>query len=182
MFDAYGVFKGTVNTDSNGTFGFYNLPFGKYIVQETNPPGFPENSTPNQVIVDIPAPICDQPVYFADYVAVLGLSCPCPPWVLFNTDRDGNWEIYGADPYQPSSPSTTVERNLTNKPGNDREYSYTTVETRNGTEPRIAFQSDRDANWEIYTLKTRSPASRSTRRATAPTTRTRPGTRPARAI
>ena len=141
----------TYATNAGGNFAFHNLPFGRYILQETNPPGFPSDSTPNTVVVDT-GMACEKFVFFGDYVPVLGVGCPCPNWVLFNSDRDGNWEIYGADPYTPSTLANTVEINLTNSPGNDREYALSSVATANGMEPRIAFQSDRDGDWEIYIL------------------------------
>jgi prepilin-type processing-associated H-X9-DG protein len=60
--------------------------------------------------------------------------------IAFDTDRDGNGEIY------LMSPDGTNQINLTNHPANDG----STEMSANGS--RIAFTSDRDGNAEIYLM------------------------------
>jgi TolB protein len=71
---------------------------------------------------------------------------PTPtPWggagaVLYQTDRDGNWEIYLLDL------GSWLEYNLTQHPAEDRNPAL----SPDGK--RVAFESHRDGNWEIYVL------------------------------
>jgi TolB protein len=71
---------------------------------------------------------------------------PTPtPWggagsVLYQTDRDGNWEIYLLDL------QSWLEYNLTQHPAEDRNPAL----SPDGT--RVALESHRDGNWEIYLL------------------------------
>ena len=78
-------------------------------------------------------------------------STPTPPpptptplggasFVAYQTDRDGNWELYLLDL------KTWQEFNLTQHPAEDRNPSL----SPDGT--RIAFESHRDGNWELYLL------------------------------
>jgi TolB protein len=60
--------------------------------------------------------------------------------VCYQTDRDGNWEIYCLDL------ETWQEYNLTQHPAEDRNPAV----SPDGT--RIAFESHRDGNWELYLL------------------------------
>lgn len=60
--------------------------------------------------------------------------------IVFETDRDGNAEIY------VMNPDGSGLTNLTNHPGNDGTPSL----SHNGR--KIAFSSDRDGNLEIYTM------------------------------
>ena len=60
--------------------------------------------------------------------------------ILFNTNRDGNLEIYVMNP-DGSQPT-----NLTNDPGSDTFASW----SPDGT--KIAFETDRDGNSEIYVM------------------------------
>jgi TolB protein len=61
-------------------------------------------------------------------------------FVCYQTDRDGNWEVYCLDL------ETWQEYNLTQHPAEDRNPAV----SPDGT--RIAFESHRDGNWEIYIL------------------------------
>lgn len=71
---------------------------------------------------------------------------PTPtPWggagaVLYQTDRDGNWEIYLLDL------QSWLEYNLTQHPAEDRNPAL----SPDGT--HVAFESHRDGNWELYVL------------------------------
>jgi len=66
-------------------------------------------------------------------------SCPtCLQGVLFQSDRDGNWEIYRADGCDAGR--------LTHNQASD------TAPQWNTTRQRIVFQSNRDGNWEIYEM------------------------------
>jgi TolB protein len=61
-------------------------------------------------------------------------------FVAYQTDRDGNWEIYLLDLV------SWKEYNLTQHPAEDRNPAL----SPDGT--RLAFESHRDGNWEIYLL------------------------------
>jgi TolB protein len=61
-------------------------------------------------------------------------------FTTYQTDRDGNWEIYLLDL------ASWLEYNLTQHPAEDRNPVW----SPDGT--RIAFESHRDGNWEIYLL------------------------------
>lgn len=61
--------------------------------------------------------------------------------ILFNSSRDGNWEIYAMDPDGGN------QTRLTNDPGSDLEPVW----SPDGT--RVAFMSNRDGDYEIYTMK-----------------------------
>ncbi|TKJ28459.1 MAG: hypothetical protein CEE40_11535 [Chloroflexi bacterium B3_Chlor] len=62
-------------------------------------------------------------------------------FMAYQTDRDGNWEIYLLDLI------SWQEYNLTQHPAEDRNPAW----SPDGT--RIAFESNRDGNWEIYLLE-----------------------------
>ncbi len=62
-------------------------------------------------------------------------------FLVYQTDRDGNWEIYVLDL------AHWREYNLTQHPGEDRNPAL----SPDGQ--RIAFESRRDGNWEIYLLE-----------------------------
>ncbi len=61
-------------------------------------------------------------------------------FTAYQTDRDGNWEIYLLDL------ASWLEYNLTQHPAEDRNPAW----SPDGK--RIAFESHRDGNWEIYVL------------------------------
>ena len=67
--------------------------------------------------------------------------CPdCVERVMFQSDRDGNWEIYRADA-DGSNPAR-----LTNNDANDESPHW---------QPQgvwVVFQSNRDGNWEVYRM------------------------------
>jgi hypothetical protein len=67
-------------------------------------------------------------------------SCGCVSFVVFHSNRDGNWELYRLTPGTDAAPT-----NLTNNPATDMAPAI----APNGI---IAFQSNRDGNWEIYTV------------------------------
>jgi Tol biopolymer transport system component len=58
--------------------------------------------------------------------------------LLFQSDRDGNWEIYRADGCDAAR--------LTDDPAADTAPQWCTAATG------AVFQSDRDGNWEIFTM------------------------------
>ena len=63
-------------------------------------------------------------------------------FLAYQTDRDGNWEIYLLDL------SSWIEYNITQHPSEDRNPAW----SPDGK--RIAFESHRDGNWELYVLET----------------------------
>jgi TolB protein len=66
-------------------------------------------------------------------------SCPlCLEGVLFQSDRNGNWEIYRGDGCDATR--------LTYNQASD------TAPQWNTTRLYVVFQSNRDSNWEIYTM------------------------------
>jgi TolB protein len=65
-------------------------------------------------------------------------------FLLYQTDRDSNWEIYLLDL------DTWIEYNLTQHPAEDRNPAWSPSGTH------IAFESHRDGNWEIYLLEMES--------------------------
>jgi TolB protein len=76
------------------------------------------------------------------------LSSPSPTptplggasFAVYQTDRDGNWEIYLLDL------ASWQEYNLTQHPAEDRNPAL----SPDGT--RLAFESHRDGNWDVYLL------------------------------
>ena len=60
--------------------------------------------------------------------------------IAFNSDRDGNWEIY------VMNPDGSGQTRLTNNNYNDKWPSW----SPDGT--KIAFSRDLNGNWEIYTM------------------------------
>jgi TolB protein len=69
---------------------------------------------------------------------------PTPPAgataLIYQTERDGNWEIYALDLL------SSEEHNLTDNPAEDRSP------TLSPDGDQLAFESHRDGNWEIYLL------------------------------
>jgi TolB protein len=65
-------------------------------------------------------------------------------YLAYQTDRDGNWEIYLLDLV------SWKEYNLTQHAAEDRNPAW----SPDGT--RLVFESDRDGNWEIYLLELQS--------------------------
>ena len=76
------------------------------------------------------------------------LSSPSPTptplggasFAVYQTDRDGNWEIYLLDL------ASWQEYNLTQHPAEDRNPALSPDSTR------LAFESHRDGNWDVYLL------------------------------
>ncbi|MGC8839686.1 MAG: SdrD B-like domain-containing protein, partial [Anaerolineae bacterium] len=65
-------------------------------------------------------------------------ECACPDWALFNSYRDGDWEVYGL--FGDGSDFWRI----TEVEGPDVAYS------RSPSAQWVAFQSARDGDWEIY--------------------------------
>ncbi|NLE75495.1 MAG: hypothetical protein GX605_01925, partial [Chloroflexi bacterium] len=65
-------------------------------------------------------------------------GCACPEWGLFNSFRDGNWEVYGL-----FGDGSDIFR-ITEMEGTDN------AQSRSPSAAWVAFQSDRDGDWEIY--------------------------------
>lgn len=81
---------------------------------------------------------CDNQYYVKVEEFKQQLECPCPDWVVFHTDRDGNWELYRLD-----VPGGTLTR-LTDHPAMDM------APTRSSDAVWIAFQTNRNGLWDIY--------------------------------
>jgi len=106
----------------------------------TGPP--PPTATPSRFVEVTPTPgptlapgcpVCPQPAI---------LACPaCPPVPVFHTDEAGNWDLARL----PLEGEEGVI-NLTDNAGRDLGPSF----SADGW--WIAFQSNRDGNWEIYTM------------------------------
>jgi len=70
-----------------------------------------------------------------------GGRCPdCPRWLVFQSDRSGNWDIYR------SNLDGTDVRQLTEAPVSDIQPTW------NFPGLEIAFATMRDGNWEIYRM------------------------------
>ncbi|MCD6519980.1 MAG: PD40 domain-containing protein, partial [Anaerolineae bacterium] len=74
------------------------------------------------------------------YDAPLGYTpgCGCVDYVVFHSDREGNWDLYRLTPGLNEAPV-----NLTHHPATDMAPAI-------APDGRVAFQSDRDGQWEIY--------------------------------
>jgi WD40-like Beta Propeller Repeat len=68
------------------------------------------------------------------------------PPVALTTDRDGNRESYTADRPQAAGAASDLQRR-TADPGADENPAWSPAWTR------LAFQSDRDGNWNVYTIR-----------------------------
>jgi TolB protein len=75
-----------------------------------------------------------------------GLPEVCEDWMVFHTDRDGNWELYQLD---VSGADELV--NLTHNEEVD------IAPSRSPDSEWVAFQSMRDGNWEIYIVQVDDP-------------------------
>jgi len=67
-------------------------------------------------------------------------SHDAPGWIVFESDRSGDYEIYAMDA------DGSNQKNLTQNPGGD----YEAVVSPDGS--KIAFTSDRDGDFEIYVM------------------------------
>jgi len=65
-------------------------------------------------------------------------ECPCPEWITFGSDRDGNWELYRLDPAEGGAFRLTDDPALDMGPSRSPDAMW------------IAFQSNRTINWDIY--------------------------------
>ena len=74
---------------------------------------------------------------FYDVVPGATPECGCVDYVVFHSNREGNWDLFRL------IPGMEDPINLTNHPAVDRAPSVAPA-------GQIAFQSDRDGNWEIY--------------------------------
>jgi Tol biopolymer transport system component len=98
------------------------------------PAALPETTPTPAPVVSGACPPCEEP----DYVPCL--SCPLVP--VFHTDAAGNWDLARL----PVEGETSGIVDLTYSDGQDLAPTYS------GDGWWIAFQSDRDDNWEIYTM------------------------------
>jgi len=130
----------TTDTDENGFYLFEQLVPGEYQVivdayDPDLPPGLglttPEGYTvllhPGEQYLDADFGFCQQ----------LGGICDCPEFILFETERDRQVEIYRLD---PSGEAINISRH----PATDREPA------RSPDSRWVAFQSARDGRWQIY--------------------------------
>jgi Tol biopolymer transport system component len=81
----------------------------------------------------------------AVFVALIQIShaLPAPPQIAFQSNRDGNWEIYLVD----------VQRRLDVRASRARGWDYAPAWSPDGT--RVAFVSSRSGFFDIYMLDTR---------------------------
>ena len=56
----------TTSTDANGDYEFTDVPEGTYTVQETNPPGYPDDVGESEAVVTIDSEACKEGVDFVD--------------------------------------------------------------------------------------------------------------------
>jgi dipeptidyl aminopeptidase/acylaminoacyl peptidase len=104
-------------------------PTGTIVIYETETPTPTPTSTPLGCPV---CPVCPEPA-----------PCPyCPPVPVFHTDEADNWDVARL----PLEDEEDGIFNLTNRPGRDL------GPTLSADGWWIAFQSDRDGDWEIYTM------------------------------
>ena len=83
-----------------------------------------------------PSRHCAYNFYDIPWVGTQG--CGCPEYTVFHSNRDNNWELYRLTPGSDSAPI-----NLTNHDATDMAPSI-------ALNSNVAFQSDRNGNWDIY--------------------------------
>jgi Tol biopolymer transport system component len=67
-------------------------------------------------------------------------ECGCPDFLVFNSNRTGSWDLFRLTPGSGAAPV-----NLSNSAGTDMGQTL-------ASDGRVAFQSDRDGNREIYVV------------------------------
>jgi TolB protein len=70
-------------------------------------------------------------------------------WLAFQSDRDGNWEIYTTDLFGRHQTQQTSDPASDTNPAWSPGCGGSTLDSVTGT---IAFQSDRSGNWDIFLL------------------------------
>jgi len=139
--DAEGKLIGVRETDEHGLYLFSELEEDSYQVavdaaDEDLPYGFVP-TTPTEMGVNL-----GLGEHFQDADFGFAAPCPvCPDWLVYHTDRDGNWELYLL-----SSEEGAEELNLTDDPGMD------IAPSRAPDALWVAFQSDRNGNWDIFAV------------------------------
>jgi len=125
----------TTTTDANGYYLVTGLVTDTYTVTAGTPPGWILTSA-NPLTTTLGFEDVDLTM---DFGFVRVPPCPfCPDWVVFHSNRDGNWELYQLN--------AGGLLNLTRNPATD-------LGPTSGPESSlIAFQSDRDGDWEIYVM------------------------------
>jgi len=68
----------------------------------------------------------------------------CFDWIVFHSNRDGNWELYGSSGFGGDA------LRLTSDPAVDLAPAVSGAELE--ADVRIAFQSNRTGNWDIYRM------------------------------
>ena len=71
-------------------------------------------------------------------------ECPCFDWVVFHSNRDGNWEIYGVSGFAGTPLRLTNDLAADTAPAVSR--------ATNQEDTRIAFQSNRNGMWDIFRM------------------------------
>lgn len=153
-------------TNASSTSEFYgywfapkDLPAGIYYVYECGKPGWVQTyPTINKGVYHInyhedgtfellsPSP---RPYYGLSFGNMQkevpgGGGCPCFDWVVFQSDRDGNWDLYRVSAF-----GGEVIR-LTDDPGIDTAPTFNRALIPSDT--LIAFQSNRLGKWDIFTV------------------------------
>ncbi len=147
----------TNNSPLSGLYGRWfppkEMPAGIYDVSEVQQPGwtqtYPGTDSGGYRIeyredgtFDLmgPATAPDYGLSFGN--AQAAPTCSCPDWVVFHSNRTGNWELYRASMYGG------VPARLTDDPAVDTAPAVSQASAQ--TDARIAFQSNRSGNWDIY--------------------------------
>ena len=123
-------------TNSTGDYWFMDVPAGHFRVWESPPPGWVHT---HPIVGSYTGDLASgQVITGLDF----GNMREVPPGrIVFDSDRDGNREIY------VMNADGTNQTKLTNDPAYD---DCCATLSPNGE--RIAFQTNRDGNWEIYVM------------------------------
>ena len=137
-----GTLLSVMETDANGIYMFTCLVPGRYqVVVNVYDPDLPPGLTLSTVgwyVVDLEP---NETYLDADFgfAPIVGGLCDCPPYLLFESERDRQVEIYKLWPPDGSDPL-----NLTRNTATDREAA------RSSDGRWIAFQTTRHGPWQIY--------------------------------
>jgi hypothetical protein len=141
--------SGSVVVGADGYFGFsYPIDAEEIAIEQIVPEGYQAVSAQpvvggrmvNETNLLHVLPGGGQHCSYIFYDTLLGSrsDCGCVDFVVFHTNRDGNWELYRLNPGMAGAPL-----NLSRSSAWDMAPSI-------APNSDIAFQSNRDGNWEIY--------------------------------
>lgn len=153
-------------TNSSPTSAFYgywfppkDMPAGLYYVYESGKPGWVQTH-PNvnkgvyhinyhedgtfELLSTPPRPYYGLSFGNTQKEVPGGGDCPCYDFVVFQSNRDGNWELYRVSAF-----GGEVVR-LTDDPAVDTAPTFNRALIPGDV--RIAFQSNRNGKWDIYTV------------------------------